>query len=743
MNNSLPSLFDQPTPNKLIPIAEEYVKYNFSVLPAKEDKSPMVSWAIYQQERMKNGAINKNFMNAHSLGIICGKVSENLEVIDIDCKYDLTGKLADDFFELVKDNLPDVFEGLLLAKTRNDGWHIYYRCPNIEGSKKLAVNSKGQVLIETRGEGGYVIAPPSPGYTITQGNFDKIPVITSEERDVLFAISKTFDEKPQIEPQEYSGQVNKNNGLSPFDDYNQRADVVSLLVQNGWQISKESGDRVHLTRQGKSKGISGNWHKIKRTFFVFSSSTQFEPMKGYNAVGVYCLLECNNDFSEASRKLYDAGYGEGKTNKQVAEKIEKQNEPIPLLPIEGFPLQIQNLINTCISVYRTPRDFWASSVIAATALAIGNKLELKGKYDNIPIFWICIVGDVSSGKTEPQKLLLRPFQELDDESNKRFEAELKEYERIAGLTKKEREAEGIEINEKPTWFQYRVKDATPEALAAIHEVNRRGIIIDREELKGWLDDFGRYNNSGEQSNMLSTWIGVSYISNRKSSKPINISNPVINVLGGMQPDILPLLAKDNRAENGFISRMCFAYPDNSLKQYYEDSTIPHEAYEEWRRFIRDLISMPETVALQLTNEASAMYKNWYDKNAQLTNNEPVQHLKGVYGKLDIIVLRLAIVIKGMKLMMEGDCEETISAEIMKSAIEITEYFRATALKVYNKMFSGEKKKIEKADVIQWVLSNLQKSKSEVARFFETSRSQVDRIEDKNQQQTRRYMVHRI
>jgi hypothetical protein len=39
------------------------------------------------------------------LGIIAGKVSGGLEVIDVDCKYDITGYLWDELKTLLEDNL--------------------------------------------------------------------------------------------------------------------------------------------------------------------------------------------------------------------------------------------------------------------------------------------------------------------------------------------------------------------------------------------------------------------------------------------------------------------------------------------------------------------------------------------------------------------------------------------------------------------------------------------------------------
>ena len=45
-------------------------------------------------------------------------------------------------------------------------------------------------------------------------------------------------------------------------------------------------------------------------------------MKAYLPYAVYAMLECNNNFSEASKKLYEEGYGERKeVEREVNQKV--------------------------------------------------------------------------------------------------------------------------------------------------------------------------------------------------------------------------------------------------------------------------------------------------------------------------------------------------------------------------------------------------------------------------------------
>lgn len=188
--------------------AKEYIeKRGLSVITILDNKRPaLFEWKTLQQRAIENpedlftGAKVNTKFPIYGLGVITGSVNGNLEVIDIDTKNDTKGGIWKALKEEIENTLPDLIGQFLIVQTKSGGYHIYYRSESIEGNLKLANNPKGEAILETRGEGGYVVAPPTPDYTIIQGGYESIPDITLEERDTLLSICRSLDQQKKESP---------------------------------------------------------------------------------------------------------------------------------------------------------------------------------------------------------------------------------------------------------------------------------------------------------------------------------------------------------------------------------------------------------------------------------------------------------------------------------------------------------------------------------------------------------------
>lgn len=316
-----------------------YLENGINCIAVDDHKRPFSSWKQYQSEHITPEVLISQIADIRAAGIaiICGKISGNLEVIDIDCKYDLTGTLYQDLMEALPGSLA---KKMLVIKTKNNGYHLYYRCKTISGNKKLAQRKATQqeadqgekilVLIETRGEGGYVVAPPTEGYTTIQNN--QIQDITEREREIIFSVCESFNQlKDEVKDFKHMHQQHHaaDSEITPWHDYNERGidDILTRLVAAGWKEVRRTEEKVIFLRPGKTDSkSSGDFNFRLGWFSVFTTSSEFQANKAYRPSDVFCVLEKIKDGKELYTRLRDLGYGSAPQPRQLKKVVGKKNE---------------------------------------------------------------------------------------------------------------------------------------------------------------------------------------------------------------------------------------------------------------------------------------------------------------------------------------------------------------------------------------------------------------------------------
>lgn len=160
--------------------------------------------------------------------------------------------------------------------------------------------TKVKTLIETRGEGGFVVLAPSHGsvhptgnpYVLLAGSFATIAVISPGERRALFGLAQVFDAQPMVKAAKTAIRQRQRitgDGERPGDRFNAETDWIGLLEPRGWVRVYEREGVCYWRRPGKDHSISattgfgGDW------LYVFSSSTEFEwrPTRWLMAFGLF------------------------------------------------------------------------------------------------------------------------------------------------------------------------------------------------------------------------------------------------------------------------------------------------------------------------------------------------------------------------------------------------------------------------------------------------------------------------
>jgi len=292
---------------------------------------------------------------------------------------------------------------------------------------------------------------------------------------------------------------------------------------------------------------------------------------------------------------------------------ELQECSAPSFPFDALPEKMQGIVNQYNERMNLPKEFTAISMLYAIATMAGKRYSLMvNNQRSYPSLYVALVGEPGTNKTAPLAQILSPLKEFDKANYKDYKEELKDYERSLSIAKKEGNSEP---KEKPHYKQLLVSDITPESLSDVLQHNSVGVGVYRDELASWFKNFNRYNRGSESEYWLSLWSSQSITVNRKSGEPILVENPVVSVIGTIQPEIVKSLFTTDNEGNGFVDRILFVAPPNLDAPRWQREQLPADgAKEAWKEICNRAHKEHcfETTDLNLTQEAG-QEKSWRQK----------------------------------------------------------------------------------------------------------------------------------
>ncbi|MEA5110950.1 hypothetical protein SDC9_17956 [bioreactor metagenome] len=348
-----------------------------------------------------------------------------------------------------------------------------------------------------------------------------------------------------------------------------------------------------------------------------------------------------NNSSTPNEKNKDSSFQEAISN-HIRDEFDND------FPISSFPDPVQEIIRACNEFLKFPTDFIGASILFAASLAIGNthRVKINNAWYEKPLLYVALVGRPGTMKTPPLRFAIDPILTKDKQQYEKFKQEKRQFKREL--------KQGLEPETEPKFNKTVVSDFTPEALADIHFYNQRGLGVYSDELNQWLKNFNRYNSGSAQEFWLSVYSGTQISIDRKNQDPVLITEPFVSVCGGIQTAILHELAKDNRAQNGFIDRLLFAFPEYLSKEIWSESEMPTKINKQWNIIINNLLDMPlstdnecniKSKTIEFNPFAFDELRKWQIKNSEVINETSSDQLAGIYSKLEIYVIRLSLVIE--------------------------------------------------------------------------------------------------
>lgn len=691
--------------------------WGLSVFPLKpHGKSPAIpTWAPYQAAAADVETIMQWWTdNPHAnIAVATGEVS-NVLVLDVDGEQ---GRETLARLEAAHGPLPRTWR----SKT-GKGFHVWFEYPAGQ-TIGTSVGKLGSGL-DTRGHGGYVVAPGSIHENGTTYTWKASPATTALAPCPEWLV-RLLDPPPPPPRQTPARLLNDNRSKTTYARRAIEGEVYAVMNA----LEGQRNDTLNRAAYSLSQLVAGgslSETDVKAALLkaAITSGLTAEEAERTIRSGFEAGILHPRAAPEPQLRLTTASARDGNAKAQTSpegarEKREPQLQPFAELDLSllndgsSAPprLQLDHFgawrpwISATSEAASAPADYVAGALIGATAAVIGNARWASPFPDwkEPTALWVALVGSPSTGKSPSIDSTVRALSKLQTEELDAFEPKLRAYEADKSRAQAEharwqrsllkaadRESDVPSIPEAaahpdaPIPPRIITHDTTPEALAAILSGNPRGVLVARDELAGLIAGMERYQQNGAARMFFTECFGGRmHTVDRKHAPPIIIPNLLASILGGLQPDKFNALLR-NTADDGLAARFLWIFPQPQPFVRPTRKGDPELVLNALRR-LRSL-PMPDNapVVLPLDATAADIVAEWipeYERRQRYSSGL----LASWRGKVRGMMVRLALVLDHLKWAFDGngDPPRSVTADaVMRSTMLFTEYFDPMACRIF-------------------------------------------------------------
>jgi len=707
-----------------------------SIIPIKTDgsKAPAIQWKKHQSQRATAAQIATWCRKGYGLAVVGGEVSGNLEILDFDDSAAFT-----EWECLVKEaGGEELLKKMPTVITPSGGRHVYYCCKDgVEGNRKLAqkkVKGRPEVLIETRGEGDYVLLPESPPechplnqpYVLVRGDLSKIPTISGEQRSLLLEPAQALNEYVKPSQIVSGGSATSSaaaTGNRPGDQFNAQATWEDILEPHGWKKAGNRGEVTDWRRPGKKEGISATTNFGGRDiFYNFTSNGHpFDADTGYSKFAAYAFLNHAGDFKAAAADLRDKGYGTAWPECSALPAFLPEAPPLdPVLlppPLRGWIIDETERMQVPIEMVAIPAIVGLSSVV-------GRQIGIyPKKYDDwlvIPNLWGTVIARSGTMKSPAQERGLRPIERLVSQATQEYEealaATLAEQEvykikirvakddiktalkagdesEVAKLQNYLTVLNGEKSSRMPTERRYKTNDPTVEKLGEIIRQNPNGMMLIRDELSGWLRSLEKNGREGDREFYLESWSGKnSFTVDRIERGKIHIPALCMSIIGGIQPGKLEKYVHEalqqGWGDDGLLQRFQLGvYPEISKDWQNIDRPPDAKAFKramdvfQSLNHLKKVSLLGDVPALHFDSDAQEVFNAFLEQLEKRLRSDEIgcETLESHLSKYRSLMPALALL---FYLASEGGVGKAVDLDSTMKAVDFCDFLEKHALKVY-------------------------------------------------------------
>lgn len=613
-----------------------------------------------------------------NIGIATGSRSGGLVAIDMDVDEDkgIDGRYMLRQWESDHGALP---EDTWLAITGRGGYHYFF-----QDSSEVCCRTGLYEGIDIRGEGGYIVAPPSLHFNGNHyeweqqpGDYDLVtscPIIKEFLHPSKVSEHKGYQVPEQIPDGERTNALIAMIGSSKAKGWSEDAIKVAVKAENDLKCVPPLTDQE--LERFVFPALKRGW-KVEKPYYQNSGGSEGEK-SNFGIIGIF----------------------------------EKPDEKSLLpFPVESLPPLLREYILEVSDSLQVATDMVAVAVLGIMASCIQGDLYIEPKPDwQEPLnLYILIVAKPSERKTPTLKEVTKPIYDYVAEENIRRTPAYNEYlvkkkilaNRVDDLMKKASNTRGkvketVSIQdvvsaqkelaelEEVTLMKLLVDDITSEAMVKVMKENNERISIMTAEggIFGMLA--GRYSNQPNMDIFLKAYSGERYSTERMTRKGEDLDHPLLTLLVMVQPIIIQE-AMQNREfrERGLLARFLYSIPSSRVgSRVYDSKPIKESTRKKYMDLVRELLSIGihewslEENTIRLSEEAYQVSEQFFNEiEHQLTGE--YEEIEDWAGKYHGQTMRIAGLLHTINHTLNAPrC--LLHEQTMKDAIIIGRYFLAHA-----------------------------------------------------------------
>lgn len=472
-------------------------------------------------------------------------------------------------------------------------------------------------------------------------------------------------------------------------------------------------------------------------------------------------LRSRNDFTyqemaDAAKAIVDRG---GNPLEAFGPRPTGWDRPIPFeeiqtpdFPVDALPGPLGAFVECLAESTQTPEEMGGTLSLGVLATAFQRRYEVEVTRDwREPLcLYTSAVAPPGERKSAVISALNKPIYEYEAEVRTAEAAEIAQNQTERALLEKALEAaknsaaknktnfeemreEALELSAQLAEFKDKhpfrllADDSTPEKLVDIMDAQGGCITVCSAE-GGVFDSMsGRYEKGANFDIYLKGHSGDPITVDRIGRKANHIKAPRLTMMLTIQPDVLNgVIGNSTFRGRGLCGRFLYAVCKSKVgHRAISPPPIPDNVREEYRAFVRRILSNQGSGIIRLSQEADEIRKSYQEYIEKKLGNE-WEFMRDWGGKLTGAVVRIAALMHAAE-CMGNPTEIPISAETMAGATRLGEFFSSHAEAAYQLMGADESQ--ADAKYILKRLSSAQLSKVTRSELTRLCRGKFGKAED--------------